>query len=389
MPFIPRINREFSLGTWQNSLWSLGLAAGAIVLALLAHLLFFMLLKRITKTRGSVFYDRLRKHEAEPTRLLLPVLALMAAIPWMPINQEIVGHLTHATSLVLIGCVAWALVALLDVVQDYISHRHALELADNLAARRMTTQVQVLRHIAVVLIVILSIAIMVMTFPNVRHVGESLFASAGLAALVAGLAARTTLSSLLAGVQIALSQPMRLEDAVVVEGEWGWVEEITMTYVVVRIWDLRRLIVPLSYFIEKPFQNWTRQTANLLGSVFIYADYTLPIEPVRQELQRILQSTKLWDGRVWNLQVTNAKENVIELRALMSAASGSVAWDLRCYVREKLVDFIQQKYPESLPQVRAEVSGMAHDSSNPESGDNNPAGNIAHKGFKAAFGPSS
>jgi hypothetical protein len=158
---------------------------------------------------------------------------------------------------------------------------------------------------------------------------------------------------------------------------------------VVRIWDLRRLIVPLSYFIEKPFQNWTRQTANLLGSVFIYADYTLPIEPVRQELQRILQSTKLWDGRVWNLQVTNAKENVIELRALMSAASGSVAWDLRCYVREKLVDFIQQKYPESLPQVRAEVSGMAHDSSNPESGDNNPAGNIAHKGFKAAFGPSS
>lgn len=272
-----------------------------------------------------------------------------------------------------------------------ITYRTAtpLELADNLAARRMTTQVQVLRHIAVVLIVILSIAIMVMTFPNVRHVGESLFASAGLAALVAGLAARTTLSSLLAGVQIALSQPMRLEDAVVVEGEWGWVEEITMTYVVVRIWDLRRLIVPLSYFIEKPFQNWTRQTANLLGSVFIYADYTLPIEPVRQELQRILQSTKLWDGRVWNLQVTNAKENVIELRALMSAASGSVAWDLRCYVREKLVDFIQQKYPESLPQVRAEVSGMAHDSSNPESGDNNPAGNIAHKGFKAAFGPSS
>jgi small-conductance mechanosensitive channel len=348
---------------WQNSLWSLGLAAGAIVLALLAHLIFFTLLKRVTKTRGSLFYDRLRKYEAGPTRLLLPVLALMAVFPWMPLDQAIVEHLNHATSLVLIGCVAWALVALLDVMQEYISHRHALELADNLAARRMNTQVQVLRHIAVVLIVILSIAIMVMTFPNVRHVGESLFASAGLAALVAGLAARTTLSSLLAGVQIALSQPMRLEDAVVVEGEWGWVEEITMTYVVVRIWDLRRLVVPLSYFIEKPFQNWTRQTADLLGTVFIYADYTLPIEPVRQELQNILKSTKLWDGRVWNLQVTNATQNVIELRALMSAPNGPVAWDLRCYVREKLVHFIQQKYPESLPRTRAEVAGILNDNS--------------------------
>jgi hypothetical protein len=285
--------------------------------------------------------------------------------------------------------VAWSLVALLDVLQDFISHRQALELADNLAARRINTQVQILRHIAVVLIVVLSIAIMVMTFPNVRHVGESLFASAGLAALVAGLAARTTLSSLLAGVQIALSQPMRLEDAVVIEGEWGWIEEITMTYVVVRIWDLRRLIVPLSYFIEKPFQNWTRQTADLLGTVFIYADYALPVEPVRQELQRILQSTKLWDGRVWNLQVTNAKENVIELRALMSAANGSVAWDLRCFDREKLVDFIQQKYPASLPRTRADVRGLGQDREDPRDGDHNPAGTIAPKSLKAAFGPSS
>jgi small-conductance mechanosensitive channel len=349
--------------SWRNVLWSLGVAVGAIGLALLAHLLFFSLLKRVTKTRGSVFYDRLRKHEAGPTRLLLPVLGLMTVLPWMPLNPVTSGHLTHATSLLLIGCVAWAMVALLDVVQEFAAHQQSLTLADNLAARRMNTQVQVLRHIGVVLIVILSVAIMVMTFPNVRHVGESLFASAGLAALVAGLAARTTLSSLLAGVQIALSQPMRLEDAVVIEGEWGWIEEITMTYVVVRIWDLRRLIVPLSYFIEKPFQNWTRQTADLLGTVFIYADYTLPIEPVRQELKRILESTKLWDGKVWNLQVTNTTANVIELRALMSASNGSMAWDLRCYAREKLVEFIQQKYPESLPRTRAEIDGGSGTSS--------------------------
>jgi small-conductance mechanosensitive channel len=383
------LHRELILTNWRNTLLALGVALGAVALALLAHLLLFWLLKRVTKNHGSLFYDRLRKHEAAPMRLLLPVLALMTVLPWIPVDPGIAAHLTHATSLLLIACVAWSLVALLDVLQDFISHRQALELADNLAARRMNTQVQVLRHIAVVLIVVLSIAIMVMTFPNVRHVGESLFASAGLAALVAGLAARTTLSSLLAGVQIALSQPMRLEDAVVIEGEWGWVEEITMTYVVVRIWDLRRLIVPLSYFIEKPFQNWTRQTADLLGTVFIYADYTLPIEPVRQELQRILQSTKLWDGRVWNLQVTNAKENVIELRALMSASNGSVAWDLRCFVREKLVDFIQQKYPASLPRTRADVSGMRQDHADPRDGDHNSAGKIASKSLTAAFGPSS
>jgi hypothetical protein len=254
--------------------------------------------------------------------------------------------------------VAWLIVAMLNVFEDYISHRQALELSDNLAARRVRTQVQVLRHIATVVVVTLAVGIMVMTFPNVRHVGESLFASAGLAAVVAGLAARNTLSNLMAGVQIALSQPIRLEDAVIVEGEWGWIEEITMTYVVVRIWDLRRLILPISYFIDKPFQNWTRNAADLLGTVFLYVDYTIPVDEVREELHRILQSTQLWDGKIWNLQVTNASPNTLELRALMSAPNGPTAWDLRCYVREKLIAFIQQSYPESLPRTRAEVAGL-------------------------------
>ena len=221
--------------TWQHTLWSLGLAAGAVFIALTVHVFVLALLKRITRRKGSIFYDRLAKYETGPTRLLLPLLALMAVIPWMPLASPLVERLTHAAGLVLIASIAWMLVALLDVLQDYISHRQALQLSDNLAARRMRTQVQVLRHIAVVIIVIVTVAVMVMTFPNVRHLGESLFASAGLAAVVAGFAARTTLSSLLAGVQIALSQPIHLEDAVVVEGEWGWIEEITTTYVVVRI----------------------------------------------------------------------------------------------------------------------------------------------------------
>jgi small-conductance mechanosensitive channel len=344
---------------WRSGLWSIGLAAGSVLVALLAHYLFFSVLKRIASKKESAFYDLLTRYEKNPTRVLLPLLALMTVIPWMPLAGILVGRLTHAAGLAFIACVAWVLVALLDVLQDYISHQHALQLSDNLEARRVRTQVQVLRHIAVVVIVILAIAIMVMTFPNVRHLGESLFASAGVAALVAGFAARTTLSSLLAGVQIALSQPINLEDAVVVEGEWGWIEEITMTYVVVRIWDLRRLIVPLSYFIEKPFQNWTRQTADLLGSAFIYVDYTAPVDELRQELLRILKSSGMWDGRVWNLQVSNATANTLELRALMSAPNGSVAWDLRCHVREKLIAFVQNNYPQSLPRTRADVAGIS------------------------------
>jgi Mechanosensitive ion channel len=241
------------------------------------------------------------------------------------------------------------LVAMVDLVEAVLAHKYSIEMADNLAARRVRTQVQVLRRIIVMMIVLIAIAGVLMTFPAIRHIGESLFASAGLAAVVAGLAARTMLSNLLAGVQIALTQPIRLEDAVVVEGEWGWVEEITTTFVVVRIWDLRRLVLPISYFIEKPFQNWTRKSADLLGTVFLYTDYSVPVEEVRQELLRILQSSQLWDGKTWGLQVSNSTDRTLELRALMSAPNGSRAWDLRCLVREKLLQFLQQQYPESLP----------------------------------------
>jgi small-conductance mechanosensitive channel len=344
---------------WRNILWSAGLAAGAVLLAVAAHSILFAIGKRVARRKGAAFYALLARHEQHPTGWLLPVLALLLAVPWLPLPSGVVAHLTHTLGLALIGCLAWQAVAMLDVLQDYISHRHALELSDNLAARRVRTQVQVLRQISVVVIVVITIAIMVMTFPNVRHLGESLFASAGLAALVAGLAARTTLSSLLAGVQIAFSQPIRLEDVVIVEGEWGWIEEITTTYVVVRIWDLRRLVVPLSYFIEKPFQNWTRNTADLLGTVFVYADYTVPVDAVREELHRVLQASGMWDGKVWGLQVTNATEHTLEMRALMSAPGSSQSWDLRCHVREKLVAFLQQNHPQSLPRTRGEITGVS------------------------------
>jgi small-conductance mechanosensitive channel len=340
---------------WQSWVWSIGVAAGAVVAALVAHYAVYTVASRFSRRSTNVWDDSLVRHSRGPAKLILPLLALVAVLPFVPLSPAVLGPVHHAAGLGLIGSIGWLAIAMIDIFEDFVASRYVIDTTNNLTARRVQTQVQVLRHIAMVLIVIVTIAVMLMTFPNVRHVGESLFASAGLAALVAGLAARSTLSSVIAGVQIALTEPIRLEDVVIVEGEWGWIEEINTTYVVVRIWDLRRLVVPLSYFIEKPFQNWTRTTADILGTVFIYTDYTVPVEEVRQELHRILKSSEMWNEKAWGLQVTNASEHTMELRALMSASDGGTAWDLRCYVRERLIQFLQQHYPQSLPRTRAEL----------------------------------
>jgi small-conductance mechanosensitive channel len=201
---------------------------------------------------------------------------------------------------------------------------------------------------------------MLMTFEKVRQLGTTILASAGIIGIVVGIAAQRTIGTFIAGLQIAFTQPIRIDDVVIVENEWGRIEEITLTYVVVKIWDMRRLIVPITYFIEKPFQNWTRVTTDLLGTVYIYVDYTVPVETVRAELQKILKDSKLWDGKVCVLQATNASEHALELRALMSAPDASTAWNLRCHVREKMVEFIQKNYPESLPKLRASLQQFPH-----------------------------
>ena len=201
-------------------------------------------------------------------------------------------------------------------------------------------------------------SMMLMTFPGARQVGASLLASAGVIGIVAGLAAKPVFSNLIAGLQIALAQPIRIDDVLVVEGEWGRVEEITGTFVVLRLWDERRLILPLSYFIEKPFQNWTRSSAQLLGSVFIYADYGMPLAPLREEVERIVKAAPEWDGRFFNLRVTDTTERTMQIRVLCTAASSSLAFDLRCTVREGLIDFMQREYPQFLPRVRIEDTAM-------------------------------
>src|SRR5262249_22880637 len=211
------------------------------------------------------------------------------------------------------------------------------DVEDNLLARKHVTQMRVLKRVVSIVVILITAGAALMTFSAVRQVGVSLFASAGVAGIIAGLAARPMLSNLIAGVQLAMTQPIRLEDAVIVEGEFGWVEEINSTYVVLRLWDLRRLIVPLTYFMEKPFQSWTRQSSALIGSVLLYVDYTAPVAAIRDKLKEIASTSKFWDGKVVTLQVTDAKASTMELRALVSARDGSAAWDLRCEVREKLI----------------------------------------------------
>jgi small-conductance mechanosensitive channel len=344
----------------RHILLSLMMAAGAVLLAMLVQHMIAAIGKRAISQRSTLLFKTLVTYGVESTRLILPLLALLLVLPWLRLEPTILSPATHGVALALIAAIGWRGIRMVTAVENYVAVRHPLA-GDDLFSRRLSTQVQVLRHIATLVIAIVTISIMLMTFPNIRHLGESLFASAGLAAIIGGLAARSTLSNLMAGVQIALTQPIRLEDVVIVEGEWGWIEEITTTYVVVRIWDLRRLVLPLSYFIEKPFQNWTRRTSDLLGTVFVYADYTVPVNEVREELRRVLESSGMWDGKTWGLQVTNLSERTVELRALMSAPGSSQAWDLRCHVREKLVQFLQEHYPHSLPRARAELAAQRED----------------------------
>jgi small-conductance mechanosensitive channel len=286
------------------------------------------------------------------SRLALLILAIIIAIPVAPLHPDAAALLARLLGVAVIGLMGWAAIIALHIAADLYLRRFRLDVDDNLLARKHNTQVRVLSRTIDVLLAIITLSAALMTFPAVRQYGISLFASAGVAGIVAGLAARPVLSNLMAGVQLAMTQPIRLYDAVTVENEHGTVEEITSTYVVVKLWDWRRLIVPLTYFIEKPFQNWTREGAALIGNVMIYVDYRAPVEIIRAKFNDILKQSNKWDGNVAALQITDFKEGTMELRCLMSARSGGIVFDLRCEVREKLIAFLQEKHPEALPHSR-------------------------------------
>ena len=339
---------------WQAVAWSAGLLAFAIICSLIVRWIVFFFLGRMAARQGSVIANSVVRHGKRLSWWFFPLLALLVALPGTSLPPRVMKPTQHAVGILLILVVAWLVILVSHVISDVLTARYQVDAGDNLLARKVETQLAVLHRVVAVVVILVALAIILMTFPAIRSIGASLLASAGLAGLVVGVAMKPTFSSLVAGIQIALTQPMRLEDVVIVEGEWGWIEEIHTTYVVVRIWDLRRLVVPLSYFIENPFQNWTRTSSDLLGTVLLWVDYTIPVQEIRSELERIVRTTKLWKGEVCVLQVTDASEHAIQIRALVDARDSGQAWDLRCYVREKLIDFLQQNYPQCLPRVRGE-----------------------------------
>ncbi|MFC1845283.1 mechanosensitive ion channel family protein [Thermodesulfobacteriota bacterium] len=290
-----------------------------------------------------------------PLHFLFPPLFLLLTFPLLELSHSVRKSLDHILSIWAIVGISWLLIRIFNIIKFLILSRYEIAAKDNLEARRISTQLEVIKRVLDFLIILIATSSILMTFEKVRQIGVSLLASAGIAGIIIGFAAQRSLATLIAGIQIAITQPIRIDDVVIVENEWGWIEEITLTYVVVRIWDQRRLVVPITYFIEQPFQNWTRTTAELLGTVFIYADYRAPIDELRKELQKIVEDSPLWDKRVAKMQVTNATDKTIELRALVSAENSSNAFELRTIVREKLINFLQKNYPESLPIIRVEL----------------------------------
>jgi small-conductance mechanosensitive channel len=327
----------------------------AAIIAFALHRLVRRLVRNLLAKRAPVvasIFGRLRGL----TLLALLVLAIFAAIPLTRVDHDSAVAMARVMAIALICLIGWAMIAGLNIAADLYLLRFRIDIEDNLLARKHITQVRVLLRTLDALVILFTIGAALMTFDAVRQYGVSLFASAGVAGIVAGLAARPVLSNLIAGIQIAMTQPIRIDDAVIVENEWGNIEEITSTSVVVKLWDWRRLIVPLSYFIEKPFQNWTRESSALIGNVMLHLDYRAPVAVIRDKLVEIVKASKIWDGKVVNLQVTDAKETTIELRCLMSARTAGQTFNLRCEVREKLVDFLQKHHPEALPRQRSEVA---------------------------------
>jgi len=340
----------------QEGLTALGTLLVVALAGWLLQALVFRLILRFAQRPGTPLEPPVARALRRPLRFFLPLLCVQAALPAVALASDLRETLQHGIAIGLIVSFAWLLVGAADGIENVVRTRYRVDVKDNLRARRVHTQLRLLARLLDMVIVAVAVAAVLMTFPRVRQFGAGLLASAGIAGIVVGFAARPILSNLIAGLQIALAEPIRLDDVVIVQGEWGRVEEITGTYVIVKIWDDRRLVVPLTWFLENPFQNWTRTTSELLGTVFLHTDYRVPLEELRAELTRLCEASPHWDRRVCLLQVTESRPETLELRALVSAEDSGKLWDLRCAVREGLVTYLAREHPETLPRTRAEVS---------------------------------
>ena len=331
----------------------------AIAIGLVVHRVTYWLLSRWAERSHNWFAGSVVRRTCRPAAYVVPLLAILIAEQFLDLPAAWTNAIVHASGLLTIAGIGWTLIALIRLWSDVVVARHRTDVEDNLLARQLGTRVDILSRVGVTIVVIVTAGMILMTFPAIRALGTTLLASAGLAGIVVGLAARPLFENLVAGIQLALTQPIRIDDVVVVETQFGRVEEIHSTYIVVRLWDLRRLVVPLSYFINTPFENWTRRTANLIGEVYLFADYAVDVEALRAELPRILARTPMWDGQVQNLQVTDATDRAVQIRALVSARDSGTLWDLRCFVREALIAHLRDRQPGVLPRVRIDAAGGA------------------------------
>ena len=341
------------LHDYDDWLTPLATALGAALVGILAYVILRPIARRIS--RHAPVANAVNRQLDRPLRFLLPLIAVQVALEGAPDNLPHVDGVRQLVTVLLIAAFTSAAIAAVRGVADAVAVLHPQDVADNLAARRVLTQTRVLARIAIGIAIFAGLAFILMTFPRARQFGASLLASAGLSALVIGLAANSVFGNLLAGLQIALSQPIRIDDVLVVQGEWGRVEEITSTYVVLKIWDERRLVIPLQWFIDNPFQNWTRTSSQIIGSVFFWVDYTTDLAPLRAEASRLAQASTDHDGRVCLLQVVDTSERAMQLRLIVSSPSSGQNWDLRCLVREGLIALMQRDHPDALPRIRAEM----------------------------------
>ena len=351
-PFAETVGEPFAI--------LVSIAIAAVIVLVLARALVSRSIARFGGKLAIIIWEKLRN----PALVGLMVVVVSALRPLYRFGEQGEALADRVLAIAAIAIIAWALSKVFSIVEALLVDRFRMDESDNLRARKVQTQFTLAKRIGIALIVVVAAATALLTFDAVRQLGATILAGAGVAGVILGLAAQRTLGLLLSGLQVGITQPIRLDDVLIVEGEWGRVEEISLTYVVLRIWDQRRLVVPIDYFLQTPFQNWTRVTSELLGTVFLRVDYTCPLEPLRGELKRLCEAHEKWDGRVAIIQVTEALERAVELRVLVSAADAPSLWDLRCAVREGLLMFIAREYPDHFPRVRAELDSGAVGRSN-------------------------
>lgn len=340
-----------------NWTWNILVILFSILIGIAIKFILLPLVKQ--QSTKEISYSILRsiiKHFNKIFTIFIPLLIFSSLLPLMKLTQSTQVIISKIVEILITLCFAIIIIRILRIFEDYLYHRFDITKENNLRERKIRTQIVFIRKLLITLIVIITISIILLSFESMRRIGAGLLTGVGIGGVIIGFAAQKSLGNLLAGFQIAFTQPIRMDDVLIVEGEWGKVEEINLTYVVVNIWDKRRLVLPINYFIEKPFQNWTRTTAEILGTVFIYTDFDIPVEDLRQKLTELLKNNRLWDGKVSVLQVTDLKERTMEIRCLMSCRNSGDAFDLRCFIREEMIKHIRINFPESLVKTRISLA---------------------------------